>query len=288
MICELNDAVACIERHLLDDDPLAVAQRGLTMPAAHFHAMFRALSGMSPAEYVRRRRLSLASSELAGGAKVSDVAFRVGYDSLDGFTRAYKRWCGCTPTETARTGCVKTLPPIAFTISITGGTPMEHRIVPMPAFSFAGVTARVPLQFEGVNNAIVELARTITPEQREEMHRLQDIEPREVVNASWDSDTGFAEEAGELTHLIGVLTTADTVNCGLTLVPAPAGDWAVFPCEGPFPEAMQSTTARIYGEWLASSGWELRDSLIFSFTRHDSERPGIAYSEIWVPVTRAV
>ena len=170
MIYELNDAVARIERHLLDNDPLAVAQRCLTMPVAHFHAVFRALSGMSPAEYVRRRRLSLASSELAGGAKVSDVAFRFGYDSLDGFTRAYKRWCGCTPTETARTGCAKTLP---FTITATGGTPMEHRIVPMPAFSFAGVMARVPLQYEGVNGAITELAESITPEQREEMHRLQ-------------------------------------------------------------------------------------------------------------------
>ena len=133
--------------------------------------------------------------------------------------------------------------------------------------------ARVPLQYEGVNSAITELAESITPEQREEMHRLQDIEPREMINASWDSDTGFIEEAGELTHLIGVLTTADAANCELTLVPAPAGDWAVFPCEGPFPETMQNATARIYGEWLASSGWQLRESLIFSFTRFDPSGP---------------
>lgn len=84
---------------------------------------------------------------------------------------------------------------------------MEYKIVDKPAFTFAGVSKRVPLQFEGVNNAIVELAQSITQEQKEEMHRLQDIELYETVNVSYESDTNFFEEAGELTHLIGVLTT---------------------------------------------------------------------------------
>ena len=48
MICELNDAVARIERHLLDNDPLAVAQRCLTMPVAHFHASSCALGHRDP------------------------------------------------------------------------------------------------------------------------------------------------------------------------------------------------------------------------------------------------
>mgnify|MGYP000497276346 CR=1 FL=1 len=65
----------------------------------------------------------------------------------------------------------------------------------------------MPLQFEGVNNAILELAQSITEEQKEEMHRLQNIEPYEIVNVSYESDTDFLQEAGELTHLIGVLTT---------------------------------------------------------------------------------
>ena len=49
---------------------------------------------------------------------------------------------------------------------------MGYRIIELPAFRFAGVAARVPMQFEGENPAIEELARSITPEQRTEMHRL--------------------------------------------------------------------------------------------------------------------
>ena len=38
---------------------------------------------------------------------------------------------------------------------------MEYKIIEKPAFTFAGVSKRVPLQFEGVNNAILKLAQSI-------------------------------------------------------------------------------------------------------------------------------
>ena len=110
---------------------------------------------------------------------------------------------------------------------------MEYRIVEKPAFFFAGVSKRVPMQFEGVNQEIVKLAQSITPEQREEMHRLQNMEPREVVNVSYESDTNFLEEAGELTHMIGVLTTETNIGCGLDTRMVEARTWAVFPNKGP-------------------------------------------------------
>ena len=68
---------------------------------------------------------------------------------------------------------------------------MEFRIENKPAFNFAGVSKRVPMQFEGVNNEIVKLAESITDEQKEEMHRLQNMEPYEIVNVSYDADANF-------------------------------------------------------------------------------------------------
>ena len=49
---------------------------------------------------------------------------------------------------------------------------MDYKIVEKPACTFAGVSKRVPSQFEGVNNDILKLAQSITEEQKEEMHRL--------------------------------------------------------------------------------------------------------------------
>ena len=142
------------------------------------------------------------------------------------------------------------------------------------------------MQFEGVNNEILKLAQSITQRQREKLHRLQNLEPLEIVNVSYNSDTHFKKEEGYLTHLIGVLTTEEEIGEGLEKLPMKAGTWAVFPNEGAFPSVLQNTMARIYSEWFMTSDYELDDSLSFSFTKMDTTKPGHAYSEIWVPVTR--
>ena len=60
------------------------------------------------------------------------------------------------------------------------------------------------------------------------MHALQNIEPYEIVNASYDADAHFLKEEGYLTHLIGVLTTENNVSDLLEKVPVEAHTWAVF------------------------------------------------------------
>ena len=155
-----------------------------------------------------------------------------------------------------------------------------------PAFTFAGVSKRVPLQFDGVNKDILKLVQSIAQKQKEEMHRLQNIEPYETVNVSYESDTDFLEEAGELTHLVGVLTTKSNISSNLDTFPVKAHTWAVFPNEGIFPFTLQDTMARIYSEWFMTSDYELAESFSFSFTKMDEEKSNYAYREIWIPVIK--
>lgn len=163
---------------------------------------------------------------------------------------------------------------------------MEFRIEEKPAFNLVGVSKRVPMQFEGVNNEIVKLAQSITKEQREEMHSLQNIEPYEIVNASYEAEANFLKEEGDLTHLIGVLTTENQVSDQLEKVPVEAHTWAIFPNEGPFPSTLQETMAKIYSEWLPSSNYEVINAPTFSFTKMDAQKIGYAYSEVWTPVRK--
>lgn len=163
---------------------------------------------------------------------------------------------------------------------------MNYRIVEMPEFKFAGVSKRVPMQFEGENLAIIELARSITKEQVDAMHNLQNIEPYEVVNVSYEHDFNFMKEEGELTHMIGVLTTEENVSELLDVIQVPALTWAVFPNEGPFPETLQETYAKTYSEWLPVSDYEVLQAPGFSFTKMDKEKEKYAYSEVWMPVRK--
>jgi AraC family transcriptional regulator len=62
--------------------------------------VFKELTGRSPFEYVRLRRLSEAAQRLAtSSTKVIDVAFDFVFDSHEGFSRAFTRQFGMTPRE---------------------------------------------------------------------------------------------------------------------------------------------------------------------------------------------
>lgn len=286
MLKELNQAIDYIEEHLTEEISVEDIAGPLGVSVYHFKTVFFYLSGQTLGEYIKNRRLSEANRELLAGVKVTELAYKYQYQSLDGFTRAFKKWSGFLPSEVAKKGISKTFPKLSFIISVQGGRDMDWRIEEKPAFYLAGVTKRVPMQFRGVNEAIVELAKSITAEQRGQMHALQNLEPREVVNASYQADAGFLKEEGELTHLIGVLTTSEEVDDDLEKVSVAAGTWAVFPNEGPFPQTLQDTMARVYSEWLPNSDYEVLDAPSFSFTKMDEVKKDYAYSEVWTPVRR--
>lgn len=275
-----------IEQHLTEEISLEEISRYAGVSDYHFRKIFYYLSGMTLSEYIRNRRLSEANKDLLNKESVTDVAYKYGYESIDGFTRAFKAWSGFLPSEVAKTGVSKMFPKLSFYIDVKGGQSMDYKIVEMPAFKFAGVSKRVPMQFEGVNQAIVDLANSITQEQREAMHALQNIEPREIVNVSYEHDYQFMKDEGELTHLIGVLTTEDEVSDLLDVLEVPAYTWAVFPNEDPFPDTLQQTYARIYSEWLPASDYEVIQAPVFSFTKFNEDQPGDAYSEVWMPVRK--
>ncbi|MDO5415595.1 MAG: AraC family transcriptional regulator [Lachnospiraceae bacterium] len=269
MLKQLNETMDYIEAHLLEEEVIEQSMRQSCVSELHFKNLFFFLTGMTLKEYVRNRRLSEANYDLMNGGKVTDVALKYNYQSIDGFTRAFKNWCGFLPSEVRKQGECKVFSKLHFAVTMKGGSSMECRIVEKPAFYFVGVSKRVPMQYEGVNQEIVKLAQSITPEQRTELHRIQNMEPSEIVNVSHHSDTDFLREEGYLTHMIGVLTTEEEVGEGLEKLPMKAGTWDVFPNEGPFPFTLQNT-----------------ESLSFSFTKMDSEKTDSAYSEIWIPVTR--
>lgn len=286
MLKELNQVINYIEKNLTAGITLEEISEYAGVSDYHFRKIFYYLSGLTLSEYIKNRKLSEANKDLLNNERVTDVAFKYGYESMDGFTRAFKSWSGFLPSEVAKTGVSKSFPKLSFYIDVKGGESMDYKIVEMPSFKFAGVSKRVPMQFEGVNNAIKELANSITQEQREAMYTIQNIEPYEVVNVSYEHEHNFMKDEGELTHLIGVLTTEENTSELLDVIEVSACTWAVFPNEGPFPETLQQTYAKTYSEWLPISDYEVVQLPGFSFTKMDEEKENYAYSEIWMPVRK--
>src|SRR3989339_1964258 len=81
-----------IEAHLGDRITMATLARVASYSQWHAARGFREVTGKSPFEYVRLRRLSVAAEELQNTSrKVVDVAFDFVFDSHEGFTRAFAR-----------------------------------------------------------------------------------------------------------------------------------------------------------------------------------------------------
>jgi AraC family transcriptional regulator len=139
----MNAAIAYIEDNLAGEIDIEEAARRACCSLFHFQRMFFAIIGVTLAEYVRRRRLTLAARELtSSNSKVIDVALKYGYDSPDSFTRAFRNIHGVTPQAARGPGVTLTaFPRISFHIEIKGGSDMDYGIIEKPAFGVA-VTKR--------------------------------------------------------------------------------------------------------------------------------------------------
>lgn len=284
MLANLNQAMDYIEEHLTEEVSFDELAKKTGISVYHFKRTFSFFAGMSLAEYIKKRRLAEANLALLAGEKVTDVAFKYGYQSIEGFSRAFRDWSGQAPSEVMKTQIQKTFPKFSFYIDIKGGQSMDVKLIEKPAFQIVGVSQKVPLQYQGENQAIMELAQRITPQQRAEMHTFDDVYPHQVVNASFDFQEGRTTEGGEMTHMIGFATLQENIYEDLEQLSVPAHTWAVFPNEGPFPQTLQETWARIFSEWLPSSGYQVVAAPEISFTQYQGPAEA-KYSEIWLAVT---
>lgn len=282
----MNKALDYIELHLNDEIDNNELERITGTSVYHFRRMFSFLSGMSLGEYIRNRKLSNATFDLLhGGMSVTETAFKYGYESVDGFSRAFREWSGINPSEVKKKNMLKAFPKLSFQLTIQGGINMDYRIEKKESFKIVGVKKRVPIQFEGENQEIIKLAKSITPEQRIKLHSYANMEPNQVVNASYNLDDGCMEEKGSLDHMIGFLTTKESGFDEFDVVEVPALTWAIFSSKGEFPKIMQETWAKIASQWLPSSDYELVEAPNISFTGDLSDRNNV-YSEIWFAVKK--
>ena len=118
MVKDLNRMIDYIEEHLTDDLSLERLSEDFGIADYHLRMTFFYLSGMTLSGYIKKRKLSEANKDLLDGEKVTDVAFKYGYQSIDGFSRAFKKWSGFLPSEVTKKGLSKMFPKLSFVITV--------------------------------------------------------------------------------------------------------------------------------------------------------------------------
>lgn len=266
----MQSALDYIEAHLTDEIRTEDVAAQAYVSAFHFQRMFSALCGMTVGEYIRFRRLTLAGEELSrGDVKVIDAAVKYGYDSPDSFARAFARFHGVLPSAAREKGVrLNAFAPLKIRTILEGGNMLEYKIVEKAAFTVVGVSRR----FSG------ETAyRDIPVFWDEHMNGPMAGKISGTYALCMDNEPDSFEYM-----IADACSPQQEISEGCRLHTVPAGTWAVFPCRGELPEALQSVNTRIWQEWLPGCR-EYRMGGNYNIEYY----AGSDYSEIWVPVVKA-
>ncbi len=275
---KLNQSMNYIEEHLTDEIDYEQLGRIACCSAYHYQRMFTYMAGITLAEYIRRRKMSLAAADLQGGnERIIDIAEKYGYRSPTAFNRAFQSFHGIAPSSVKDEGVsVKSFSPIVFKITVKGATEMNYRIETKEAFRIIGVSA--PLDREIENNFMV--VPTMWQEASvngtiQKLAGMMDAQPMGLLGVSVCND----EEQWK--YFIAVSSTK--AGDGFEEYRVPASTWAIFSGTGTN-QSIQELERRIITEWLPASGYEYANAPDIEVYLNPD--PQNAQYEVWIPVAK--
>ncbi|SHJ40408.1 transcriptional regulator, AraC family [Clostridium cavendishii DSM 21758] len=279
----MKNALDYIENNLTGDICYEEAAKIAYCSTYQFQRMFSYITDVSLAEYIRRRRLTLAAFEIRQtDAKIIDIALKYGYDSPTAFTRAFQSLHGITPKLARSKGVsLKAYPRISFQIQIKGAVEMNYRIEEKDRFRVVGIKEKISTVDDQNFIKVPKLWREVFSSGKCE-------EIVSLMNKGENSDiygicANYSEKDKAFDYFIASITDKDVPKDMEELI-IPKSTWAIFECTGPMPDSMKSLLKRIYTEWFPSSGYEHGNTPeLERYPAGDSSLEDYK-SEIWIPI----
>ena len=278
----IGDSIEYIEENITEDISLSDIAGHVNISEFYFQKGFAMLCGFTVGEYIRNRRPALAGNEIAASdQKVIDIAMKYGYDSPDSFTKAFTRFHGVTPTAVRKEKGVvlKSFAPLKIKISLEGGYLMNYKIEKKDAFTV--IANSKSFSYEGAKETVPQFWKE---------HYATGKGAVVMGTFGINIDENMGKETFE--YLIADLYKGQEVPESFVKKTIPAFDWAVFPCVGAMPKALQDVNTKIFTEWLpALKDYEFAAGYCVEYYDDPSKyEKGTLddkyYCEIWIPVKR--
>lgn len=278
----IGDSIQFIEDHITEEISTDDIARHVCVSPFYFQKGFAMLCGFSVAEYIRNRRLALAGNELlVTDEKIIDIAMKYGYDSPDSFTKAFTRFHGVTPSSVRRDEVLlKTFAPLKLKISLEGGYIMDYKITKKEAFTVIANSKSFP--YEGAKEAVPKFWQ----------EHFQSGKGQ-IVCGTYGINIDLEMGMENFEYLIAdPYNPQSEVPEGFIEKVIPAFDWAVFPCRGAMPTALQDVNTKIYSEWLPTiKEYEFAAGYCVEYYDDPSKyAKGTMdenyYCEVWIPVKK--
>ena len=278
----MNNAVEYIEENITEKIDIEKVAKIALSSTFHFQRMYHMITGVTVAEYIRRRRLTLAAQDIISGEKIINVAYKYKYETPEAFTKAFGKMYGISPSAARKSGVnLKAYPKLSFHISIKGDKDMNYRIFDKGSFTVIGKQRKITMM-SGKN-----------------FKQVPEFWQACMKDGSYDWLTSKAGKLGilgvskdfdkcndEFNYMIAIEEIQDTIPKGYISAIIPAATWAAFESVGQMPKAAHDLLRRIYSEWMPSMGYEHdcapdMDVLSIGDTSASDYR-----CEIWIPIRK--
>lgn len=178
----VNRVIDHVHNNLADNLSLDVLSAVATASPFHFHRIFRALVGETPALFVRRARLDRAAHLMMAAPRrsLTTIAMEVGFPGLSEFSRAFRETFGLAPSRwDRRTRLLDPAPQVSTQLQTAAPQPVA-RLVNLPQMRLAYVRQRGVIGLDDLSAGYQRLCFWL------DNHGVN-LDEQQLVGMSWDN-----------------------------------------------------------------------------------------------------
>lgn len=262
----------------------------------HYYRLFNTYVGMPVMQYVRRRRMLHGVNELSKSDKrIIDIALDYGFNTHSGFSKAFHKEYGCSPSEYILNINGNVLRKIDLLVlkkyNLRSGVVMEPKIITKPSFKVAGYRFETSLENQRNQREIPAFW---------ERFEVEDWEDKLYKEVKPSSHGEFAicfppnMETDKFQYMLGV--SSDNYlkpSQGIIIAEIKESTYAVFTTppasykDRDFAKAIQGTWDYIMYEWFPHSGYEIAPYMAdFEFYDERCHNPSNSVMDIYIPIVK--
>ncbi|MCI9063972.1 MAG: AraC family transcriptional regulator, partial [Clostridia bacterium] len=240
---KLNELISYIENNLdkeLDNEKMAQI---LCVNTYTLYRVFMFVTGISLTEYIRNRKLSQAGIDILNtNEKIIDLAIKYGYNSADGFSRAFSKFHGISPTEAKKVSkYLKNYPPYSFS-NIKLNKELNFKIEHHNEFILNGI---------GFECKLFDL-HLLAPKFWDKMHTKFNNDTTRYGVIKYD------DLFPNSVHANYYVASKDNLDDSVKLT-IPESDWAIFDIEETTGDYFYEFSQYVYSNWIPFSGYNIRN-----------------------------
>lgn len=242
-----------------------------------FQKVFSYMNGISLAEYIRNRKMTLAGYDLKSTSmKVIEISLKYGYESPTSFTKAFSNFHQVTPKEAKRKDCTLRVYP---KMQLTQKTQFSWNLLQKDAFTIVGKQHWCSTKHQ-VHYQQIPALWSAAQKDGTFTHfvELDEANPKGMFGLCCEED----KETQTMLYMMGVISSKKSKDDVLLYIPAMT--WAVFDCIGRVPDAIQQGWRFLQEEWYVKYPFAHGNAPELEWYSDGNIFDNAYHSQIWIPI----